>query len=39
MYAHKLGITHVAKKDMPAEWLAECVQDPTEIKEKINFFK
>ena len=38
MYALKLGIKHVAKKDIPAEWLAECVQDLSEVKPKINFF-
>lgn len=25
-FALKLGIQHVAKKDIPAEWLAECVK-------------
>ena len=25
-YALKLGINHVAKKDIPAEWLLECVK-------------
>lgn len=39
MYANKLGITHVAKKDMPAEWLAECVKDSNEIISVNNFFK
>ena len=38
-YANKLGIMHVAKKDMPAEWLAECVQDTNEVQQKVNFFK
>jgi len=25
-YARKLGIVHVAKKDIPVEWLTECVK-------------
>jgi hypothetical protein len=25
-YALKLGIKHVAKKDIPAEWFAECLK-------------
>ena len=35
MYAKKLGIMHVAKKDMPEEWLAECLksgEEPVTIK-------
>ena len=35
MYAKKLGIMHVAKKDMPTEWLAECLksgEEPVTIK-------
>jgi hypothetical protein len=34
-YANKLGITHVAKKDIPAEWYAECLkngEDPKQLK-------
>ena len=27
MYAKKLGITHVAKKDIPVAWLSECLRD------------
>jgi hypothetical protein len=27
IYANKLGIEHVAKRDIPAEWLAECLRD------------
>jgi hypothetical protein len=30
-----MGITHVAKKDIPAEWLTECVksgESPTNVK-------
>jgi hypothetical protein len=37
-YAVKLGIKHVAKKEIPAEWLAECLRDGEEPKQKINFF-
>ena len=35
LHAKKLGIQHVAKKDMPPEWLQECCkegEDPTLIK-------
>ena len=34
-YALKLGINHVAKKDIPAEWLEECVksgESPINVK-------
>lgn len=34
-FALKLGIQHVAKKDIPAEWLAECVksgENPINVK-------
>jgi len=34
-YALKLGINHVAKKDIPAEWLLECVksgESPINVK-------
>jgi len=34
-YAYKLGIKHVAKRDIPAEWLTECVktgESPNVIK-------
>ena len=27
MYAKKLGITHVAKKDIPNAWFKECLKD------------
>jgi len=37
-YALKLGIKHVAKKDIPAEWLAECVKSGEEPKKVIKFF-
>ena len=39
MYANKLGILHVAKKEIPAEWLLECLktgEEPVTIK---TFFK
>ena len=35
MYANKLGIQHVSKKDIPTEWLQECCkegEDPTIVK-------
>ena len=34
-YANKLGINHVAKKDIPTEWFQECCkegEDPTIVK-------
>ena len=34
-FALKLGIQHVAKKDIPAEWLLECVksgESPVNVK-------
>lgn len=27
IYANKMGISHVAKKEIPIEWLAECKKD------------
>jgi len=38
VFAKKLGIQHVAKKDIPAEWLAECVKKGEEPKKVIKFF-
>jgi hypothetical protein len=38
-YARKLGITHIAKKSIPEEWLLECVkkgENPTDVS---SFFK
>ena len=37
-FAKKLGISHVAKKDIPAEWLTECVKSGEEPKKVIKFF-
>ena len=37
-YANKLGIKHVAKKDIPAEWMAECVKTGEELKKPKTFF-
>jgi hypothetical protein len=37
-FAKKLGIPHVAKKDIPTEWLAECVKSGEEPKKVIKFF-
>ena len=39
MHAQKLGIMHVAKKDIPAEWFAECLKDGQEPKTIKTFFK
>ena len=38
MYAHKLGIKHVAKRDIPIEWLAECVKKGEAPKKVTKFF-
>jgi hypothetical protein len=37
-YALKLGIKHVAKKDIPAEWMAECLKSGEEPKTIKTFF-
>ena len=37
-FAKKLGIQHVAKKDIPAEWLEECVKKGEEPKIVKKFF-
>jgi len=38
VFAKKLGIQHVAKKDIPAEWLEECVKKGEEPKIVKKFF-
>ena len=37
-YANKLGIMHVAKRDIPAEWLAECVKNGETPNNPKKFF-
>jgi len=37
-YANKLGITHVGKKIIPAEWFDECVKSDDEIINTKKFF-
>jgi hypothetical protein len=37
-YANKLGIMHVAKKEIPADWFAECLRDGEEIVNVKKFF-
>lgn len=37
-FARKLGIQHVAKKDIPAEWLNECVKTGEEPANPKRFF-
>jgi len=37
-FAKKLGIQHVAKKDIPSEWLEECLKKGEELKKVIKFF-
>jgi hypothetical protein len=38
-YARKLGIIHVAKKEIPAEWMAECIKRGEEAVDVKRFFK
>ena len=38
IYANKLGIKHVAKKDIPTEWLEECLKSGEQPKVVRNFF-
>ena len=38
MYAYKLGIAHVARRDIPTEWLAECVKKGEDPKKVTKFF-
>jgi len=38
MYANKLGIQHVAKRDIPAEWLTECLQEGEKPTAPKTFF-
>jgi hypothetical protein len=37
-YANKLGITHIGKKIIPAEWFDECVKSDDEIINTKKFF-
>ena len=37
-YANKLGIKHVAKKDIPNEWLLECLKSGEKPVVARNFF-
>ena len=37
-YANKLGIIHVAKKDIPSDWLTECLKIGESIQPKKTFF-
>ena len=37
-YAEKLGIKHIAKRDIPAEWLLECVKTGEEPKIIKKYF-
>ncbi len=37
-YANKLGITHVAKKTIPEEWLTECLKNGEEVVNVKKFF-
>jgi hypothetical protein len=38
-YARKLGIVYVAKKEIPAEWMAECIKRGEEAVDVKRFFK
>ena len=39
VYAKKLGITHVSKKTIPEEWLAECVKQGESVNNPKQFLK
>jgi hypothetical protein len=38
-YALKLGIKHVAKREIPSEWLAECIKEGEIPNNPKKFFK
>jgi len=38
-YANKLGIMHVGKKDIPAEWMSECIKNGESPKQIKSFFE
>ena len=38
-YALKLGIHHVANKNMPESWLSECLKNGETFKDPKNFFR
>ena len=38
-YARKLGIVYVAKNEIPAEWMAECIKQGEEAADVKRFFK
>jgi hypothetical protein len=37
-YALKLGIKHVAKKEIPTEWFTECLRDGEHVRDVKKFF-
>jgi hypothetical protein len=37
-YAIKLGIQHVGKKDIPTEWMAECIKNGESPQHVKSFF-
>ena len=37
IYAKKLGIKHIAKKDIPKEWLTECLRNGEKANNPKNF--
>ena len=39
VYANKLGITHVSKKTIPEEWMAECVKQGESVNNPKQFLK
>ncbi len=38
-YALKLGIKHVSKKDIPTEWMDECIKNGESSKQIKSFFE
>lgn len=38
-FAERMGITHVAKKEIPESWLDECIKSGEEPRDPSKFFK
>ena len=38
VYANKMGIAKVAKKEIPIEWMAECLKPGEKAKDPKRFF-
>ena len=38
VYANKMGIANVAKKEIPVEWMAECLKPGEKAQDPKRFF-